>query len=86
MERRLKASLLQLLLTSERQWSSVSMDFVSDFPKVKGISLVLVVVDRFFKYAVSSAAPHACLAKIVAELFFRKMIKHFGVPVNIVGD
>lgn len=48
-ERRVEAGLLQPLLTPE---TSVLMHFVPSFPKVKGLSSVLVVVDRFSKYTV----------------------------------
>lgn len=81
-EKRLEASLLQPLTTPERPWSSVSMDFVSSFSMVKGMSSILVVVDLFSKYAIFSASPHTCSAEIAADLFFKKV----GMPVNIVSD
>lgn len=62
------------------------MDFVSSYPKVKGMSSILVVVNRFSKYAVFSASPHTCSAEIAADLFFKKVVKHFGMPANIVSD
>ncbi|KAJ0021489.1 hypothetical protein Pint_31247 [Pistacia integerrima] len=51
-ERRKVAGLLQPLPIPERPWVSASLDFIGGFPKVEGMSSVLVVVDRFSKYAV----------------------------------
>ena len=51
-ERRRAAGLLQPLPVAERPWVSVSMDFITGFPKVDGKDMIIVVVDRFSKYAV----------------------------------
>ena len=53
-ERKKQAGLLQPLPIPERPWQCISIDFISEFPKVEGFKSVLVVVDRFSKYAVSS--------------------------------
>ncbi|KAK4385863.1 hypothetical protein Sango_2710300 [Sesamum angolense] len=47
---------------------------------------ILVVVDRFSKYGIFIAAPHACPAETAAELFFKNVTKFFGVPKDIVSD
>ncbi|KAK4381521.1 Transposon Ty3-I Gag-Pol polyprotein [Sesamum angolense] len=44
------------------------------------------VVDRFSKYGIFIAAPHACPAETAAELFFKNVTKYFGVPKDIVSD
>lgn len=85
-ERKKQAGLLQPLPIPERQWESVSMDFISGFPTVDGLRSVLVVVDRFSKFAVFVGAPHACTAEAAAELFFKHVVKLFGVPKDIVSD
>ena len=46
-ERKKEAGLLQPLPIPERPWLSVSMDFISGFPKVDGKASMMVVVDRF---------------------------------------
>ena len=61
------------------------MDFISGFPKVEGFRSVLVVVDRFFKYAVFILAPSECPAE-EAAIFFNNVVKHFGMPEDIVSD
>ena len=70
----------------ERSWLSVSMDFISGFPKVDGKSSIMVVVDRFSKYSVFIAAPVLCSSEVAAELFYKHVVKYFGVPTDIVSD
>ncbi|RVW18515.1 Retrovirus-related Pol polyprotein from transposon 17.6 [Vitis vinifera] len=43
-------------------------------------------MDRFSKYAVFIPAPDACPAEEVAKLFFSNVVKHFGLPKDIVSD
>jgi IS30 family transposase len=62
------------------------MDFIVGFPKVDGMNTIMVVVDRFTKYAVFVAAPTACTGEVAAELFYRNVVKYFGVPSDIVSD
>ncbi|KAL0344342.1 UNVERIFIED_CONTAM: Transposon Ty3-I Gag-Pol polyprotein [Sesamum angustifolium] len=83
---RKRGGLLQPLPIPKVPWESVSMDFITGFPKVNGMAFVLVVVDRFSKYGIFIAAPHACPAETAAELFFKNVTKYFGVPKDIVSD
>ncbi|KZV51417.1 hypothetical protein F511_20581 [Dorcoceras hygrometricum] len=85
-ERLKEAGLLQPLPIPERPWQSVSMDFILGFPKVNGLASILDVVDRFSKYAVFIGAPKVCSAELTAELFFKNVIKYFGIPQDIVSD
>ena len=62
------------------------MDFISKFLKVEGFGSVLVVVNRFSKYAVFIPTPSECLVKEVARIFFSNVVKHFGMPEDIVSD
>ncbi|KAL0444796.1 UNVERIFIED_CONTAM: hypothetical protein Slati_2202300 [Sesamum latifolium] len=50
-EKNKKVGLLQPLPIPKGLWQSVSMDFISNFPKINSMASVLVVVDRFFKDA-----------------------------------
>ena len=59
------------------------MDFISRFPKVEGLGLVLVVVDMFSKYAIFIPAPNECEA---AHIFFSNVVNHFGMLEDIVSD
>ena len=44
------------------------------------------MVDRFLKYLVFMAAPEACPAKEVVNFFFIHVVKHFGLPKDIISD
>ena len=78
--------LLQLLPIPETPWQCLSMDFISRFPKVEGFGSVLVVVDRFSKYAIFIPAPSECPAEEVVRIFFSNVVKHFGMLEDIVSD
>lgn len=86
LEKKSEAGLLQPLPIPDRPWQSVSMDFISGLPKVDGMRSIFVVVDRFSKYAVFIPAPHACTADVAAGLFFRNVVKYFGLPEDIISD
>jgi hypothetical protein len=62
------------------------MDFIVGFPKVDGMNTIMVVVNRFTKYVVFVVAPMVCIAEVAAELFYRNVVKYFGVPSDIVSD
>ena len=47
---------------------------------------IFVIVDRFSKYSVFIPAPSACPAEDVTRLFFSHVVKHFGLPRDIVSD
>ena len=49
--------LLESLPTAERPWESVTMDFIIGLTKSEGYGSIIVVVDRFSKYATFIAAP-----------------------------
>ena len=62
------------------------MDFISGFLKLEGFRSILVVVDRFSKYAVFIPAPSECPAEEAARIFFSNVVKHFRMPKDIVSD
>lgn len=62
------------------------MDFVEEFPKVSGTSVVLIVVNRFSKYAHFIALGHPYTALLVAQAFFDHIFRLHGIPCSIVSD
>lgn len=78
--------LLQPLELPERVWEDLSMDYIEGLPKSAGVSNILVVVDRFTKYAHFSALPNQYTATKAAELFSNMAIKLYGMPRSIVSD
>ncbi|KZV16853.1 hypothetical protein F511_09784 [Dorcoceras hygrometricum] len=78
--------LLQPLPIPEHPWASVSMDFIIGLPPSEGCGSIIVVVDRFSKYATFIPAPKDCTAEQAAGLFLKHVVKYWGVPGNIVSD
>ena len=62
------------------------MDFVEGLPKVNGKSIILMVVDRFSKYAHFIALSHPYTASSVARVFFIDIVRLHGFPASIVSD
>ncbi|KAL0395393.1 UNVERIFIED_CONTAM: Transposon Ty3-I Gag-Pol polyprotein [Sesamum latifolium] len=62
------------------------MDYISGLPKVGDLGSIIVVVDRLSKYATFIAAPKHVTAEGTAHLFFKHIIKYWGLPKDIVSD
>ncbi|GJW67410.1 ty3-gypsy retrotransposon protein [Tanacetum coccineum] len=77
---------LQPLPTPTAVWEDVSMDFITGLPPFKGVTVILVVVDRLTKYAHFGVLPTSFNAPKVAELFLEIVVKHHGVQKIIVSD
>nr|GEX38417.1 hypothetical protein CTI12_AA187700 [Tanacetum cinerariifolium] len=85
-EQKKSGGLLEPLLTPKVPWESVSMNFITCLPKSKGSGSIIVVVDRFSKYGTFIAAPPDVTADDTAKLFFKNVVKYWGVPHVIVSD
>ena len=62
------------------------MDFIMSLPKSEGCSSIMVVVDRYSKYATFIAAPADYKVDEAAHLFVKHIVKLWGVPKSIVSD
>ncbi|KAK1652045.1 hypothetical protein QYE76_069850 [Lolium multiflorum] len=80
------AGLLQPLDVPSQVWADISMDFIEGLPKVGGKSVILMVVDRFSKYAHFIALGHPYTAASVARAFFDGIVRLHGFPSSIVCD
>ncbi|TXG71332.1 hypothetical protein EZV62_006267 [Acer yangbiense] len=85
-EQQRPAGLLEPLPIAGRPWESVSMDFISALLKFEGCGSIMVVIDRFSKYATFILAPKDCTAEEAARLFLKHVVKLWEVPQNIVSD
>ena len=63
------ARLLQPLPIPQHQWIEISMDFIRGLPKAKGHDTIMVVVDKFTKYAHFMTLSHPFTPKDVAMVF-----------------
>ena len=78
--------LLQPLPIPEQKWESVSMDFITRFPKVQGQDCLYVIVDRLTKFAHFFSISSDYSAAQVAELFFREVFKLHELLKIIISD
>lgn len=62
------------------------MDFVKGLPPLHEYIIILVVIDRLFKYAHLAALKIAYTSYQVAEKFFDIIVKHHVMPSSIVVD
>ncbi|RVW88473.1 Transposon Ty3-I Gag-Pol polyprotein [Vitis vinifera] len=54
--------------------------------QVEDIGSIIVVVDRFSKYATFIAAPTDCTAEETTRLFLKHVVKYWGLPKFIISD
>ena len=85
-ERKKQAGLLEPLSIPSRPWESISLDFIAGLPKVGDLGAILVVIDRFSKYAAFIPTPKYCTAEDTAKMIFKHVVKYWGIPENIVSD
>uniref|UniRef100_A0A803PDJ6 Integrase catalytic domain-containing protein n=1 Tax=Cannabis sativa TaxID=3483 RepID=A0A803PDJ6_CANSA len=78
--------LLQPLELLKRVWEDLAMDFIVGLPNSNGVTNILVVIDRFTKYAHFGALPTQYSATKVAKLFTNMVICLHGIPHTIVSD
>lgn len=62
------------------------MDFIEGLPRSEGYNSILVVVDRFTKYAHFLPLKHPFTAHQVASAVLTHVVKLHGVPASIVSD
>lgn len=64
-------------------WEDIYMDFIDGLSSSQGKTNILVVIDRFSKYAYFIALSHSYISTEVAGLFFNIVFKLHGLPRSI---
>ena len=82
----LTPGLLQPLPIPLAPFVDISMDFIEGLPNAKRKNMVLVIVDRFSKYAHFIALSHPYTTTSVADAFMNNIYKLHGLPASIVSD
>ncbi|KAL2092168.1 hypothetical protein ACEWY4_011966 [Coilia grayii] len=72
-------------IVSQGPMDLVCMDFLSMEPDSKGVSNVLVVTDRFTRYA-QAFPTKSQKAHVVAKVLMEKYFIHYGLPARIHSD
>lgn len=80
------AGLLEPLPIPAGLWDSVSLGFISALPKSEGCGSIMVVMDRFLKYGTFIASTTYYITKEAAQLFFKYVVKNWGLPKTIISD
>ena len=62
------------------------MDFIGGLVKANRMDTILVVVDRFTKYAYFISLSHLYTTKEVAAIFVKKVVRLHGFPVSILSN
>lgn len=70
----------------EGSWKTISMDFTEGLPRSQSFNCILVVVDKFSKYAHFLSLSHPFTALQVAMLFMDHIFKLHGLPQAIISD
>jgi transposase InsO family protein len=64
----------------------LNYDFIEGLPKSEGCDTILVVVDRYSKYAQFFALKHPFSATTVEQVFLDNVVKLHGTPKSLVSD
>lgn len=72
--------LLQPLPIPSQAWHTVSLDFIEGLPKSKQLDTILVVIDKFSKYAHFTPLTHPYTALAVAQNYINHLYKLHGMP------
>jgi len=78
--------MLQPLPIPTQAWQVVCMDFIEGLPKSQRYDSILVVVDKFTKYAHFVPLSHPYTALQVAQAYVDNIYKLHGLPKSIVSD
>ena len=85
-EQKQSAGLFKPLCIPKKPWESVLIDCIITLPKSEGHGSIIVVVDRFSMYNTFIPASVDCKVDEAAYLFFKNVIKLWGVPKSIIND
>jgi hypothetical protein len=85
-ERQHPVGLLQLFPIPAGAWQDITMDFIEGLPRSDGSNAILVVVDKFTKYAHFIPMEHPFTAHQVTSAVLNHVVKLHGLPNSIVSD
>lgn len=69
-----------------KPWTDISIDFIEGMSTSNHENFILVVVNRFSKYAHFIALYHPFTAQEVVTIYFSQMHKLHGLPESIIND
>ena len=78
--------LLNPLPVSSGVWKSITLDYITGLPEVRGHDAILVVVDRLSKMAHYIPTAKEVSAQETAKLMLHHVWKYHGIPKEIISD
>lgn len=78
--------LLQPLSIPTQAWQVVCMDFIEGLPKSQKLDTIMVIIDKYTKYAHFVPLVHPFSALTVAQAYLDSVYKLHGLPQGIVSD
>jgi hypothetical protein len=78
--------LLEPLSMPKGAWQVVTMDFITGLPKSSGYDCIMVVVDKFSRYAHFVPLAHPFTAFSVAMAYMKDIYRLHSLPEAIVSD
>ena len=79
-------SLIHPIVVPDHAWDTVTIVFVESLPKSGGKHTILVIIDKFTKYAHLLALHHPFSPTQVAQLLFDNVFKLYEPPSAIISD
>jgi hypothetical protein len=77
---------LQPLPIPTTSWHTISLDFVEGLPRSGSADCILVVVDKFTKFAHFIPLSHPYIVASVAQLFLSQVYRLHGFPLAVISD
>ena len=74
------------MVVPDQAWQVVTIDFIEGLPNSSSYNCILVVVDKFSKYAHFIKLAHPFTALKIAKLYMDNIYKLHGMPKAIVFD
>jgi hypothetical protein len=82
-----KKGLYTPLLTPNKPWEHISINYMSGLPSTKHDNdSIFVVVDRLSKMAILTASKKNIIVEATSKIVFEHVWVHFGIPQIIVSD
>ena len=78
--------LLQQVPIPSQTWEVITMDFVEGLPQSQRFNCILVIIDKFTKYAHFLSLSHPFTTLEVAKLYLSQVFKLHGAPKLIISD
>jgi hypothetical protein len=77
---------LQPLPIPSEAWETISMDFIEGLPHSSTANCILVIVDKFTKFAHFIPPAHPYMTSSIATAFMNMVYKCHGLPTAIISD